>query len=140
MSTITRSKAQEQAVIAVYDVLTYLDMKEPVDVQGIVSGVSGETYEDSDFFVKAVVVSAIKHYGEIVALFNAHMDKWTFDRLNRLEQAILLAAYSEYNYLDEKIDKAVVINVAVDLAKKFLDANDYKFVNAILDKVLVKHE
>jgi transcription antitermination protein NusB len=140
MSTITRNKAQEQAVVSVYDVLTYLDMKEPVDVQMIVSGVTGVSYEDSDFFVKAVVVSAIKHYGEIVALFNAHMDKWTFDRLNRLEQAILLSAYSEYNYLEEKIDKAVVINVAVDLAKKFLDAKDYKFVNAILDKVLVKHE
>jgi transcription termination factor NusB len=32
----------------------------------------------------------------------------------------------------------VVIDVAVKLAKTYLDAKDYKFVNAILDKVLTR--
>ena len=63
------------------------------------------------------------------------MDKWKFDRLNRLNQAILLLSLAHYYGVGE-VEKAVVINVAVSLAKKYLDDNDYKFVNAILDNVL----
>ena len=65
----------------------------------------------------------------------AKMDKWKFDRLNRLNQAILLLSLAHYYGVGE-VEKAVVINVAVSLAKKYLDYNDYKFVNAILDNVL----
>ena len=36
----------------------------------------------------------------------------------------------------ENSDKSIIINIAVKLAKKFLDKDDYKFVNGILDKVL----
>ena len=36
----------------------------------------------------------------------------------------------------EKIDKSIVINVAVDLAKKYIEEKQAKFVNAILDEVL----
>ena len=35
-----------------------------------------------------------------------------------------------------KIEKSALINVAVTLAKKYLDEKDYKFINAVLDKVL----
>ena len=33
-------------------------------------------------------------------------------------------------------DKRVIIDVAVRLAKKYCDKDDYKFVNAILDNLL----
>ena len=66
------------------------------------------------------------------------MNKWTFERLNRVEQALLLLSYSHYFYVEPAVDKGVVIDVAVKLAKTYLDASDYKFVNAILDKVLTR--
>ena len=62
------------------------------------------------------------------------MPKWSFDRLNLLEQAILIMSYTHRQ--TQNADKSIIINVAVKLAKKFLDKDDYKFVNAILDKVL----
>ena len=34
-------------------------------------------------------------------------------------------------------DKKVIINEAVNFAKKYADNLDYKFVNAVLDKVLI---
>lgn len=134
----TRNKLQKTAMFAVYDVLTYLDMKQDVDVEAIVSGLSGLPYQDCDYFVKAIVISTIKHLDESVRVFNSKMNRWTFDRLNRVEQAILLLSYSHFNYVDEKVDKGVVIDIAIRLSKAYLESNDYKFVNAVLDKVLIR--
>ena len=63
------------------------------------------------------------------------MINWTFNRINKLEQALLILSYSHFYYVKD-VDKKVVIDVAVKLAKKYLDSTDYKFVNAILDKTL----
>ena len=38
--------------------------------------------------------------------------------------------------MDDHVDKGVVIDIAVKLAKKYLSGKDYRFVNAILDNVL----
>jgi transcription termination factor NusB len=46
-------------------------------------------------------------------------------------------SYIHYFHIEE-VDKGVVIDIAVRLAKVYLDAKDYRFVNAVLDKVLVK--
>ena len=90
----------------------------------------------------------IKKYDEIIKTFNANMRKWTFDRLNRVEQAILMLAYVHFYYVEPDVDKSVVIDVAIKLAKSYLDMGfdkvknkekgDYQFVNAILDKTLVR--
>ena len=49
--------------------------------------------------------------------------------------AILMLAITEYKYVCG-IEKSIIINVAIKLAHKYADEKDYKFVNALLDKVL----
>ena len=44
-------------------------------------------------------------------------------------------SYAHFYYV-EKIDKRIVINVAVELAKKYIEEKQAKFINAILDEVL----
>lgn len=134
----TRNKLQKSAMTALYDVLTYIDMKEEINVEAIVTGLTGKSYADSDYFIKAIVVNAIKNLSDEIAALNAKMVKWTFERRNRVEQAILLEAYTHFYYVDPKVDKGVVIDVAVKLAKAYLEPNDYKFVNAVLDKALIR--
>ena len=111
----SRNALQSVAMSAIYDFLTYLSMKQEIDVEGIVSGLCELPYEECDYFVKACLIMAIKHYDEAVAIFNANMRKWTFDRLNRVEQAILLQAYVHYLFVDPEVEKGVVINVAVNI-------------------------
>ena len=137
-STDSRNAMQKIALSAIYDALTYISMNEAVDVEHIVSSLCGKPYEACDPFIKGAVIFAIKHHDEAIAAFNAKMNNWTFDRLNRVEQAILLLAYVHFYYLEENVDKGVVIDVAVRQAKTFLGDKDYKFVNAILDNVLQK--
>ena len=132
----SRNSMQKVALWAIYDALTYRDMGLDIDVQNIVSALCDQPYEECDYFVKAVLVMALRHYDDAVASFNAKMRGWTFDRRNRVEQAILLLAYSHFNFVDPEVDKGVVIDIAVKQAKTYLDEKDFRFVNAILDNVL----
>jgi len=52
-----------------------------------------------------------------------------------LMQSIMLLSYAHYYHIKD-VDKGVVIDVAINLAKKYLGANDYKFVNGILENTL----
>ena len=136
----SRNALQKDAMTAIYDALTYQAMGQPVPVEDIVSSLCELPYEDCYYFVKAAVISVIKFQGDIIPLFNAKMRKWTFDRLNRLEQAILLLAYVHYAYIEPDVDKGVVIDIAVKLSKTYLEDKDFRFVNAILDNVLTHGE
>ena len=136
----SRNAMQKVALWAVYDALTYREMGLDIDVQDIVSSLCDLPYEECDYFVKAVLVMCLRHHDEAVAAFNAKMRGWTFDRRNRVEQAILLLAYSHFYYVDPEVDKGVVIDIAVKQAKGYLDEKDYRFVNAILDNVLKRDE
>lgn len=133
---MSRGEAEEIALFAIYDLLLYAEMGVPADVPSIVSGLSERPYEDCDLFSKRMVVSFLKNQSEIREIYQARMPKWRFERLNKLEQALLYLSYCHFYTDVQRVDKAVVIDYAVRFAKKYLEENDYKFVNAILDKVL----
>ncbi len=137
-SITSRNQQQLIAMNAIYDVLTYKSMGESIDVEGIISDLTDLPYEEAPIYVKAIVLAMIRHYSEEVELLEKNMIKWKFSRLNRVEQAILLLSLSHFFYVDKEVDKGVVINIAVNMAKNYLDGKDYRFVNAILDKVLVR--
>lgn len=68
-----------------------------------------------------------------IAEISQYLKKWTFERLNLVEQAILLETVSE---LKQKLnDEAVVIDEAVILAKEYCDDESYKFINGVLDNI-----
>lgn len=133
----SRNALQKVAMSAIYDALTYRNMGLDVNVEEIVSSLCDLPYEECDYFVKATLIMALKHLDTAIAAYNAKMRRWTFDRLNRVEQAILLLSYVHFFYVEPGVDKGIVIDVAIKLSKEFLEDNDYKFVNAILDNVLV---
>ena len=89
-------------------------------------------YEKIDPFIKDMVMVSLQKYGEIVTAYTPYLRNWKWERLPLLTQAILLMSYTHF-YFVEKVDKKVVINIAVDLAKKYIDDKQAKFINAILD-------
>ena len=102
------------------------------DVKEMISEMVGVSYEEVDPFIIDMVFVSLQKYGEIVTAFTPYLVNWKWERLPLLTQAILLMSYTHF-YFVEKVDKKVVINVAVDLAKKYIDDKQGKFVNAILD-------
>lgn len=131
---LTRNKEHELVMTSIYDALTYSNMNEEFSLEEIMEQVFEMPYDEIPLFSKTLVVKTLAHINEIKPIFQDKMPKWNFDRLNPIEQSILLMSYTHSK--QEGSDKKIIIDVAVRLSKKFLDKDDYKFVNAILDNLL----
>ena len=94
-------------------------------------------FKEHSAYVQNMISSVLNNYGSIITAFQPHLRNWKWERLPLLTQAILLMSYSHF-YFIEKVDKVVVINTAVELAKKYIDDKQAKFVNAILDSGVLK--
>ena len=135
MATISRNKEHELIMVCIYDALTNISLGDQFSIEETMESIFETSFDNISLFAKQIVVKSLSHIDQIKAIFQAKMPKWNFDRLNRLEQAILLMSYTQFQ-VEGKDSKRVIIDVAVRLSKKYLDESDYKFVNAILDNVL----
>ena len=76
----------------------------------------------------------IAHIDEIDTKISEGCTGWKIERIAKAELTIIrLAAYEIY--FDEAVDKAVAINEAVELAKKYGDDKAPSFVNGVLSKI-----
>ncbi len=105
------------------------------DAKELISSLCELMYEDVPDYIKETVSCSLNRYGEIVNAFIPHLKAWTWDRIPLLTQAILIMSYAHYYYV-EKVHKKIVINIAVELAKKYIEEKQAKFINGILDEVL----
>ena len=72
---------------------------------------------------------------EIETIISSNLkEKWTIDRISKINIAILKVAIYELIY--SKLPYKVVINEAVELAKKYGDDSSKSFVNGILASVV----
>ena len=77
--------------------------------------------------------NVMKNIGSIDQKIQSDMKEWELDRVGSIEKAILRLGAYEIAY--EDVDKAVVINEAVDIGKQFGAENSGKFINGILDAI-----
>ena len=105
------------------------------DVNDIILQITDIPLNEHSDYVQNCISSVLTHYGEIVSAFQPHLRDWVWDRLPLLTRSVLLMSYAHFYYV-EKIDTRIVINVAVELAKKYIEEKQAKFINAILDEVL----
>ncbi len=132
---LSRNKEHELIMISIYDALLYLEMDEVFSLEDVLEGVYMLPYEDVPLFSKEVVIKSLSNINDIKAKYQVNMPKWKFDRINAIARAILLMSYTNFKIIGG-VDKSIVIDLAVRLAKKYLDKDDYKFINAVLDKTL----
>ena len=130
---LTRNKQHFIIMTVIYNELTDFTFGEGKMTRSALEMIQDlcETDSPDPFIVDSVMLS-LKKYGEIKAEFSPFLKNWKWERLPLLTQAILLMSYTHYKYLGP-VDKSVVINIAVDLAKKYIDDKQAKFINGILD-------
>ncbi len=133
----SRNEEQELAMTIIYDALVMenLNLKTGYDIKEIIEDVCDTPYEEVSLFVKEIVIKALNHKEEIISQIEPNLKNWKFSRLNLITQSIFLLSVAHYQFVKD-IEKPIVINVAVSLAKKYVVEDDYKFINAVLDKVL----
>ena len=88
--------------------------------------------DDNDFIVNIINDLNINEQSYIEEI-SRYLKNWTFDRLNFVEQAILLIATSELKL--GLNDKSVIIDEAVILCKEYCDESSYKYINGVLDSL-----
>lgn len=92
-----------------------------------------DNIEIENEFVKDIVYGVTTHQVELDELANKHMKDWDISRLDKTGATILRMGIYELKYTDTP--DIVVINEALELAKKYSDDNVRKMINAVLDKI-----
>ena len=85
-------------------------------------------------FVSRLVQGTVEHLIRIDELLGQHATNWTLNRMAIVDRNILRLGIFELLFESETPPK-VVINEAVELAKRFGTADSGKFVNGVLDSV-----
>lgn len=86
-------------------------------------------------YVSSRVDEVISHLEDIDGAIEEVAEKWSKDRMGKVELSLIRLAYFEMKY-DESVPTAVAINEAVELAKMYGTDESGAFVNGILAKLL----
>ncbi len=87
-----------------------------------------------DDYMAALLQKCWENLQEVDQRIVPKLKGWTLERLPRVSLQILRLATAEMLYGDEDMD-SVVINEAVELAKRYGDEGDYQFINGILGNI-----
>jgi N utilization substance protein B len=83
-----------------------------------------------------LVVGVFDQIHEIDQDLNQAMENWRIDRLAATDRAILRLA--AYELLESKTPTKVVLDEAIEIAKKYGTENSGQFVNGVLDRIASK--
>lgn len=128
---LSRNQGHFIIMTVIYNELTDFTFGEGKLVRSANEIISSMCSEASPFVIDSIMIS-LQKYGEIKNAYIPYLNKWKWERLPLLTQAILLMSYTHYKYLGP-VDKSIVINIAVNLAKKYIDDKQAKFINGLLD-------
>jgi len=94
--------------------------------------------EDAFQYAQALVRGTIDHREEIDAMIRGQADNWRLERMPPVDRNILRLAIYEMLY-ERDTPKLVVVDEAIELAKKFGSEQSGRFVNGLLDGLLKQH-
>ena len=126
---LNRTEAREKIMVILYQIDFYVKEGMSYDIDEVIK----ENLEIDNKFVRDVVYGVIKNIESIDKIITKYLYNWDLDRLGKTDKAILRLGTYEMLYYDTP--KVVVINEAVELAKKYSDDKIVKLINAVLDKI-----
>jgi transcription antitermination protein NusB len=126
----SRRQAREAALQALYAIA--VGHREPGDALTELVGDSDQT--DYRAFVKDLVLGTLDNAAEADVLLAPLLEGWTIERLPTIDRLLLEMGTFELRHRPQT-PRAVVINEAVELAKKFSTEDSNRFVNGVLNAI-----
>ena len=99
--------------------------------------VSETDASQTDAFFTTLVKGVLDHQEEIDDLLKSNTEKWSLDRIGNVELNVARIAVFELLYQKDETPQRVILNEAIDIAKKYSDDKSGKFINSVLQKVIV---
>lgn len=133
---MNRTAMRESAFKLIYslEIQKQDNLKEQIDVY-----FESENIENKDAkeYIEDAVLGIENHKEEILGLIEKNLKSdWKIDRISKIDLSILKLAIYEIQHKD--IPFKVVINEAVELAKKYGEDSSKNFVNGILASIVNK--
>jgi N utilization substance protein B len=97
-----------------------------------------EVPEEIRAFTDQLVSGTLARLPEIDPLITTHADNWALKRMAVIDRNILRLGVFELLHQSD-VPPKVCINEAIELAKRFGDAESSKFINGILDAIHKAH-
>ena len=85
-------------------------------------------------FATLLVNRTVEHLEEIDTFIQRHAEHWRLDRMAIVDRNLLRLATQEFIY-DKETPKTVVINEAIEIARRFSSQESPQFINGILDSI-----
>ena len=126
----SRSELREKIMVILYQI----DINRSQHIDYNVEEIISSNLDIDNEFVRDIVYGIITYEDEIINLANKYMKNWDISRIDKTGAAILKMAIYELKYTDTP--HIVIINEAVELAKKYSDDSVRKIINAVLDKMI----
>ena len=135
---MNRTAIREQAFKLVYsiEIQKQKDLQEAINLYIESNEISDKNAEE---YIINTVLGIQKNKKEIKSQIEKNLKSdWKLERISKIDLAILELAIYEIKYTD--VPFKVVINEAVELAKKYGEDASKNFVNGILASVVKKEE
>ena len=135
---MNRTAIREQAFKLVYsiEIQKQKDLQEAINLYIESNEISDKNAEE---YIINTVLGIQKNKKEIKSQIEKNLKSdWKLERISKIDLAILELAIYEIKYTD--VPFKVVINEAVELAKKYGEDASINFVNGILASVVNKEE
>jgi N utilization substance protein B len=127
----TRRKAREYAL----QMLFQWDItRDSIDQIGATFWENTDEPPEVADFARALVSGTVEHVEKIDALIQRHAEHWRLDRMAVVDRNLLRLAVQEFLY-DVETPKTVVINEAIEIARRFSSQESPQFINGILDSI-----
>jgi N utilization substance protein B len=132
---VARRKGRILAFQALYSWdLGNVDINNILDFSWVEQETLDKMGEESLSFTRLLVSGTIEHIEEIDSVIKSHLTNRDFDRLNKVDLAIL--RISVYPLLFQKdLHSSIIIDEAIDISKEFGSDDSFKFINAVLDSI-----
>ena len=126
----TRSEAREKIMIILYQMEIYKLNKISFNLDMVIK----ENVEIENDFIKEIVYGVVTKIDELDEEANKYLKDWDIKRIDRTGSSILRIALYELKYTETP--QIVIINEAIELAKKYSDDAVRKIINAVLDRII----
>lgn len=133
---MNRTTMRESAFKLIYslEIQKQDNLKEQIDLYFESENIENKPAKD---YIEDAVLGIEKHKEDIVGLIEKNLKSdWKIERISKIDLAILKLAIYEIQY--KEIPFKVVINEAVELAKKYGEDSSKNFVNGILASIVNK--
>ena len=118
-----RTEERELAFKTIYAKFFNVDAGEEIE--------QGESLE----FISKILNVYVDHNTEINEIVSMHLKGYTIERLYKIDLAIIILAVIELKFIKET-PKEVIINEAVELAKKYSTEKSPRFINGVLADIV----